>query len=243
EELYKITPTPEKVDELFGEEQELTFAKAFRNVMRVKNVLITFADFSFTDTIINEQIFNDFTSKYLDLYNKVKSTNEKEKVSILDDVDFELELIRRDDINVDYIVKLLAKLVNSQDEEKDKMVKVIMDTMSADATLYSKRELVRKFIDNNIPTITDAELVGNEFENFWKTEETQAFAKLCEEEDLDQDKLKELLDQYLFNGRKPRREELVETLQQKPKILERGSIVKRIAQKLNDYITIFIEGI
>ncbi|MCL5784938.1 MAG: type I restriction endonuclease subunit R, partial [Patescibacteria group bacterium] len=158
EELYKLTPTPDTVDDLFGEEQELQFAKTFRNVMRIKNVLITFADFTFDDTKMSEQTFMDFTSKYLDLYHKVRSETEKEKVSILEDVDFELELIRRDDINVDYIIRLLARLVGTEGEEKEKIINVIMDTMSADALLYSKRELVRKFINENIPNITDSGL-------------------------------------------------------------------------------------
>ncbi len=243
EELYKITPTPKSVDHLYGEEAELKFAMAFRNVIRVKNVLITFADFKFSDTSMDEQTFMDFTSKYLDLYSKVKGATEKEKVSILEDVDFELELIRRDDINVDYIIRLLAKLVGSKGDEKEKVINVIMDTMAADPVLVSKRELVRKFIDESVPEIKDSEDVENEFETFWKTEEAQAFAKLCEEEGLSSDKLRLLIDDYLFSGRKPRREALVGTLNEAPKILERGKIVSRVAKKLNEFINIFIEGI
>lgn len=242
-ELYKITPTPESVDNLFGEEQELKFAMAFRSLVRVKNVLITFADFSFNDTSIREQTFMDFTSKYLDLYNKVKNNTEKEKVSILDDVDFELELIRRDDINVDYILRLLAKLIGANQGEKERLINVIMDTMSADAVLRSKRELVRKFINENIPEITDSEKVDSEFDTFWKKEETQAFTRLCKEEGLDSDKLKLLVEDYLFSGAKPRRDSLVEALTEKPKILERGSIIDRITKKLNGFIETFIEGI
>lgn len=243
EELYKLVPTPEAVDHLFGEEQELQFAKSFRNVIRIKNVLITFADFSFDDTKMAEQTFMDFTSKYLDLYHKVKSETEKERVSILEDVDFELELIRRDDINVDYIIRLLARLVDSKSEDKEKLINVIMDTMSADAILYSKRELVRKFIDENIPKIKDSEEVEREFETFWKKEETQAFAKICQEEGLNQDKLKLLIEDYLFSGRKPRRDDLIEALEEKPKILERASIIERISSKISSYINTFIEGV
>lgn len=243
EELYKITPNPESVDSLVGEEQELLFAKAFRNVIRVKNVLITFADFKFSDTSMDEQTFMDFTSKYLDLYSKVKSSTEKEKVSILDDVDFELELIRRDDINVDYILRLLAKLVGKEGQEKEKLINVIMDTMAADPVLVSKRELVRKFINENIPSIAESEEVEGEFETFWKKEESQAFAKLCEEEGLNSEKLRDLIEDYLFSGRKPRRESIVETLNSTPKILERGTIIDRVSKKLNDFINIFIEGV
>lgn len=242
-ELYKITPNPSAVDELYGEEQELQFAIAFRSVMRLKNVLITFADFKYSDTAISEQTFRDFTSKYLDLYSKVKGDTEKEKVSILDDVDFELELIRRDDINVDYILRLLMKLVDANDIEKEKIINVIMDTMNADAVLRSKKELVKKFIDENIPNITASDQVENEFDAFWKAEETQAFANLCKDEGLESDKLKLLIEDYLFSGRKPRRDALVDALKEKPKILDRGSIIERVAKRLSGFIETFIDGV
>ena len=69
---------------------------------------------------MEEQLFEDYKSKYLDLWQKVKDNNQKEKVSILDDVDFELELIRRDEINVNYIILLLIKLKTSTGKYKNK---------------------------------------------------------------------------------------------------------------------------
>ncbi|MBP9759111.1 type I restriction endonuclease subunit R [Candidatus Dojkabacteria bacterium] len=242
-ELYKITPTPKSVDNLEGEEAELVFVTTFRELMRLKNILISFADFNFEDTSMNEQTFVDYVSKYFDLYGKVRSENEKEKVSILDDVDFELELIRRDEINVDYIVRLLAKLVNANEDDKEKIIHNILDTMSTDEVLRSKRELVKRFIEKNIPQITDSDNVESEFDNFWKAEEAQAFELLCKEEGLDTSKLKSLIENYLFSGRKPRRDEIVGALNDKPKILERGSIISKIAKKLNEFINTFIEGI
>jgi type I restriction enzyme R subunit len=243
EELHNVVPSPQNVDELIGEEAEIQFVKVFREVMRLKNILISFADFKFTDTAMDEQTFVDYTSKYLDLYRKVKSDNTKEKVSILNDVDFELELIRRDEINVDYILRLLAKLVDAEGSEKEKLIQNIMDTVSADAMLLSKRELIKKFIYNNIPEITDSENVESEFESFWKAEEAQAFEVLCKEEGLDTGKLRSLIENYLFSGHKPRRDELVAALHEKPKILERKSLIERVSEKLNRFIETFIEGV
>ena len=98
--LLEITPTVDSVNELETEDDELEFIKAFRDLMRVKNVLSSFSDFNWDDLEMDEQTFEDYKSKYLDLHDKVRSDHEKEKVSILDDVDFELELIHRDEINV-----------------------------------------------------------------------------------------------------------------------------------------------
>lgn len=111
--LLVIAPTVKSVDSLPSEDEELEFIKAFRELMRLKNVLTSFADFQFSDLAMNEQSFEDYKSKYLDLHDKVKNDHSKEKVSILEDVDFELELIHRDEINVAYILRLLAKLAES----------------------------------------------------------------------------------------------------------------------------------
>jgi len=242
-ELQNHTPTPANVDILNGEEQELQFVTNFRELIRIKNVLVSFADFKFDDTSMSAQTFEDFKSKYLDIYDKVRSDHEKEKVSILEDVDFELELIRRDEINVDYILRLLSQLVGASEDQKLKVLGTIKNTLSSDITLRSKRELIEKFIEQNIPKITDGNEVEGEFDTFWSSEKAEAFEKICIEEGLMTDKLQKLIDDYLFTGRMPRRNDLAEALKEKPKILERESIITKISKKLTDFINTFVEGI
>ena len=70
----------------------------------------------------------------------------KQKTSILNDVDFEVELIHRDQINVAYIIKLLAKLKQAKSTEAQKQRKAISDLLGGDVELRSKRELIEKFI-------------------------------------------------------------------------------------------------
>ena len=101
--LKEIAPTVQSVNELLNEEQDLAFITAFRDLIRLNNVLVTFVDFTFDDVAIDNQEYEDYKSKYLDLYQKYKSDTSSEKDSILDDVDFELELVHRDEINVTYI--------------------------------------------------------------------------------------------------------------------------------------------
>ncbi len=95
-ELLKIAPTIKSVDDLATEEDEMKYILAFRELLRLKNILVTFSDFKWEDLAMNEQLFADHVSKYRDLFDKVRSDHQKEKVSILNDVDFELELIHRD---------------------------------------------------------------------------------------------------------------------------------------------------
>src|SRR5690606_8404690 len=109
--LLQIAPTVDSVSELPSELEELEFIKCFREIIRLMNVLKSFTDFNWTDLSMSEQQFEDYKSKYLDLHDKVKSSKEElQKESILDDVDFELELIHRDEINVAYILQLFGRL-------------------------------------------------------------------------------------------------------------------------------------
>jgi len=240
--LRHLTPTPDDVDILHGEDQELQFVTSFRELMRVRNILLSFADFKFGDSDMTEQTFEDFKSKYLDIYDKFKSDHEKEKVSILDDVDFKLELIRRDEINVDYIIHLLTQLIDSSDANKAKIISNIQNIISGDAVLRSKRELIEKFISTSLPKITDKEEVKEEFDNFWSDERAKAFEKICIEEGVMTDKLEKLIDDYLFTGRKPKADDIASTLKTQPKILERESIISKVNKKLNKFIETFIEN-
>lgn len=84
--------------------------------LRLKNDLTTFADFAETDLNLDGQVFEDFKSKYLDLHDKVKRERTKDKVSVLEEVDFELVLMHRDEINVAYILNLLREIARTQGE-------------------------------------------------------------------------------------------------------------------------------
>ena len=151
--LRDIALIPSSIDTLVGEQQKLGFVTAFREIMRLRNVLSSFADFSYSDIGMNAQEFEDYKSKYLDIYDSVRGNQAKEKVSILEDVDFELELIRRDEINVDYIIQLLTRLVGASEEQKASLLRNVLTTINADPVLRSKRELIEKFINQNIPDI------------------------------------------------------------------------------------------
>lgn len=240
--LHAITPTVNSVDDLPSEAEEFEFVKAFREMMRLKNILTTFSDFSFDSLEIDEQEFNDYRSKYLDLYDKVKTNSQKEKVSILDDVDFELELIHRDEINVVYILKLLARLKTGSSAQQAKVRKEIVDLLASELQLRSKRELIEKFINDNLPHIEDVDDIPDAFETFMTEEKQLALKKISDEEKLSPDKLNEVIGNYIFTERKPLPDDIVNMLEVKPKILERKSVVQRITDKILGFIETFIEG-
>lgn len=240
--LLEIVPTFQSVDTLASETEELAFIQAFRRLLRAKNVLESYTDFDWEDLGIDEQTFEDYKSKYLDLYDKVKNDTEKHKTSILDDIDFELELIHRDEINVAYILQLLAKLKQSNTSDAKAQKKAIIDMLSGDIELRSKRELIEKFIEENLPHINDVDAIQDEFERFWHEEKILALSKMCEEEHLDQTQFQNLIESYTYSGREPLRDEVFKCLDNRPSILKAREIGERILDKMKEFVQVFVNG-
>lgn len=241
--LLQIAPTVNSVNQLKDEEEELAFAKAFRELMRIKNILSTFTEFTFDDLSINEQTFEDYKSKYLDLYDKVKSHDAKEKVSILQDIDFELELIHRDEINVTYILKLLAKLKDASPEEKERQEKVIYDLIAGETQLRSKRELIEKFINQHLPIIEESDDISDEFASFIGVEKLNAINELSQQEGLNPEKLEKVIGEYLFTEKMPLRDDIVDIMNVKPSLKDRKSKSERVSEKILNFVDTFINGI
>ena len=241
--LLAIAPTVDSVNDFLTEEQELEFVTAFRELMRLKNKLATFTEFSFGNLQMEEQTFEDYKSKYLDLYDKTKSENAKELVSILDDIDFELELIHRDEVNVSYIMKLLAQLKEETSElEHEKQKQRIIDIIAGETQLRSKRELIERFINNHLPQIEDTDLIEEKFDEFLVGERKVAIENLSSEENLNQIALEQVIGNYLFTNKTPLRDEIIATMQQRPSLKERASTTERITNKIINFVETFISG-
>ena len=243
DELLKVTPTVNSVNDLQSEEEELAFIKAFRELMRIKNILTAFADFESEDLTMPEQLFEDYKSKYLDLYDKAKGDAQKEKVSILEDVDFELELIHRDEINVSYIIQLLIKLKANTKKDTTQVEKEIFNLLNTEAPLRSKRELIEKFIQDNLPILQNTDDIPEAFEKFWNKEQQVAFKQMVDEENLLADRTEKMIEDYLYAEREPLRDEVLELLRgDKPSILMRKKTGDRILGKVVGFVEKFING-
>jgi type I restriction enzyme R subunit len=241
-EILKITPTVESVNDLASEDDILVFVQKFRELIRIKNTLSTFADYEEQDLVMPSQDFEDYKSKYLDIHDKAKSSA-KEKVSILNDVDFELELIHRDEVNVAYILMLLAKLNIGTQEDLEKKKKEIKELLEGQIQLRSKKILIEKFINENLPNITDADQVEGQFEEFWSIERANALISLAKAENLDLTKLQEVIAQYLFSQKLPLVNEIRPMLTIMPGLRDRNSTFSRIKDKILEFIETFIEGV
>jgi type I restriction enzyme R subunit len=243
-ELFKLTPTVKSVKDLKDEEAEMKFVKIFRELMRLRNIIASFSDFSDEDLSLPEQRFVDYRSAYLDLYDKVKSDHVKEKESILNDVDFELELIHRDVINVQYILTQLAKLYGANEKEAPQIRKLILDTVAGDIQLRSKKDLIEKFIEQNLPSLADAAEIPDSFEGYWEAERIAAFDRLVKEEHLYADKLQKVIERYVYTRKEPLPyPDIIELITKPLKLSDLGPTRKRVLEKVVEFVSTFILGV
>lgn len=157
-------------------------------------------------------------------------------------MDFELSLIHRDEINVAYILNLLRDISRTNPAEAQKRRQEAIDQMTGEIQLRSKRALIEEFIEKDLSNLAPDEDVTIAFENYWLIKKAAAFNELCTSENLQNEKLEEILKTYNFANRLPRDQEITDSLNFKPKILARKTIIERVSQKITDFIDTFIEG-
>lgn len=237
-ELRAKVPTIEAVDELKGEEEKAEFVKTFRDLLRIKASLETFAEFSFDGLGISEQEFYDFQSKYLDIHDARKNSSETE--SILDQIDFEIELTVRDVINFDYIIQLIAGLKNlSSKAARDKKTEDILRLFDRDVKLRKKKDLIRKFIEENLPKVAKADDVEKAFAEFWNSERSNNLKSIAEAENIPLEKIEYLIGEYLYTQKIPQDQEIVDSLPEVPRIMERQGVIERIKNAIENIVDVF----
>ena len=196
--LYELVESAQEVYQLESEKQKKSFIEGFKKLMRTKNKLDTFEEFTFDDLNINQQEYEDFTGAYLDITAGSGGGTGPEGVSILDDIDFELDLLKNDKINVDYILELLENIniTDKYPEEKEKIIKMMQNTIQ----LRSKIKLMEKFMDYELNHIRTNDMnVKDEFDKFIQNERRQAICDLIDEEQLSEEITRELLSEYEFS--------------------------------------------
>ena len=122
------------------------------------------------------------------------------------------------------------------------MRKAISDMMASDAQLRSKKQLIEKFIDENLPRIGDSELVADEFDSYWTIEKKNAVINISKEEDLSFEKLVDVISNYLFTEKTPLRDEVIGIMNKRPSLRERASVSERIITKIKEFVETFIDG-
>ena len=179
-----------------GEQAEKDFISLWGECLRRNNVLSSFDEFSGQE-ILSKVEFQDYQSLYLDLYDKYrKSRRFEEKETITDDIEFEIELVKRITVNIDYILKLMAKkqTLNAQDQQL--LSKEIEQHIDASLDMRSKKDLIMSFM-NKINTESH---ISEEWRQFIDEQKSKDLEKIIAEENLDPQKTRAYLDRAFRDG-------------------------------------------
>ncbi|MDT0695011.1 type I restriction endonuclease subunit R [Mammaliicoccus sciuri] len=204
-ELKTIAQNPEDMDNVFDENDKKSFVEAFRLVSKLVLRLKTFEEFNFTNENIGmgEQEFEDYKSKYFAIYDEVKNKHGgNEKVTILNDIDFEIEILRNDLINVSYIMELVRKIDLKDKEEQQRnreQIRRILDNAD-DPTLRLKRDLIREFIDEVVPKLSEEDDIDEVYLKFENAKREEEFKKFAHQQAVDEEILKAITGEFEFSG-------------------------------------------
>jgi type I restriction enzyme R subunit len=132
-----------------GESAEKQFIVMFGEILRLRNILTSFDEFE-GDTLLSPRQLQDYQSVYLGLHDKHRGKDAPERESILDDVVFEIELIKQVEVNIDYILLLVQRWRETRGDGQDKETKALRDikkAVDASPSLRSKSDLFMAFVD------------------------------------------------------------------------------------------------
>ncbi|MCM1190074.1 MAG: type I restriction endonuclease subunit R [bacterium] len=200
--IKQIAPTPASIDMMYSEDDQKEFVILFRELTRYLLSLQTFVEFSFDRGKLDmtDQEYQDYKSKYLMLYRKYRT--DKEVVSVLDDVDFCIELMESNRINVAYIMNLIRNINFASRQTRERDIEHIKTELgrSDNMRLVKKIDILRAFLDQVVSGFEgteDIDAAYNDFENKQKSEEIEEFA---EKEGVDAVMLKGEIAEFEFTG-------------------------------------------
>jgi len=179
-------------EQILGEKAEKEFIVAFGNILRLRNILSTFDEFQ-GEQILSPIDFQDYTGIYNDLYDKYRVRAEKDNIN--DDIVFEMELVKQIEVNIDYILMLVAKYHKSNCKDKEVLI-AIDKAIKSSLELRSKKELIEHFIE----TINADSDVQRDWRKFVREQQESDLKELIDEEKLKPDETRKFIANTFRDG-------------------------------------------
>lgn len=191
EEIYENFPINENI---IGEERQKKFINLMNAMFKIRNILSSFDKFDEKNKM-PERDFQDYTGKYLDIKDSIKPKETGDAVSILDDVVFEMEFIKQIEVNIDYILSLVAKYYESNCQDKELIVN-IDKAINSSVKLRSKKELIDGFIER----INAGKDGIDDWTKYVIAEKEKDIKKIIDDENLKEEETKKFIDNSFRDG-------------------------------------------
>lgn len=233
-----LVPTPASIDTLMNEDDQREFVVNFRELSKLWLSLQTFVEFKTERESIDmsDQEFMDYKSKYIMLYRKTKI--DREVVSVLDDVDFCIELMETNRINVAYIMNLIRNITFENGKPRSEDVEHIKRELdrSDNMQLHKKIDILKAFLDKVVMGLDgtqDIDAEYDDFENKQKQAEIESFATA---EGIDVKMLSEFISEYSFSG-VLNQGEVRDRIEKPMPLLKKKSLVTKIVEFIKSHVS------
>ncbi len=179
---------------ILGEIAKKAFIALFGAILRLRNILTSFDDFAGNE-ILSARDFQDYQSLYIDLYHEFRPKDDGDKENINDDIIFEIELIKQIEVNIDYILMLVAKYHDSNCTDKETLA-AIDKAVNSSLELRSKKELIEGFIAR----VNTSTQVDDDWRKFVEEQKETDLSALIESEKLKPEETRRFVDNSFRDG-------------------------------------------
>ena len=180
---------------IIGEQNQKDFISLFGAILRMRNLLSAFDEFAGKE-MISERDLQDYLGRYQDLRDEWKEKRKRgESTDIIDDIVFEVELIKQIEINIDYILMLVKKYHDSHCEDKEVLV-TIKKAIDASPELRSKKALIETFIAG----INDVEDVMTEWRDYVAEKREEELVQIIKDEKLKEPETRKFIENAFRDG-------------------------------------------
>ena len=190
-ELLETYPLDQPIE---GEKKQKAFINLYGSILRLKNVLTAFDEFQGKEGM-SERAFQDYQSKYIDLYQKYRPRENGDREDINDDIVFEMELVRQVEVNIDYILMLVSQYHDSKCKDKEILTK-IDKAIDSSIQLRSKKDLIHDFIR----TMDASTVVDRDWTLFVQKQKDAELDTIIAEEKLKPEETRRFVDNSFRDG-------------------------------------------
>lgn len=181
--------------QIIGEQNQKDFISLFGAILRMRNLLSAFDEFAGKE-MISERDLQDYLGRYQDLRDEWNERRKRgESTDIIDDIVFEVELIKQIEINIDYILMLVKKYHDSHCEDKEVLV-TIKKAIDASPELRSKKALIETFIAG----INDVEDVMTEWHDYVAEKREEELVQIIRDEKLKEPETRKFIENAFRDG-------------------------------------------
>ncbi len=177
--------------EIILEADKKEFVEIFGELLKAENILKNFDEFEDFEKIISDRQKQDMKSVYVDIRESIVNAKRVEdpKTSQVDfsDVEFQIDLLKTDEINLDYILALILEKSKENDDVESLKAEVRRVIRSSLGT-RAKEELIMEFINTTrLSELKNTDDILELFYSFAKKEKENKIISLLEEEGLKED--------------------------------------------------------